>query len=173
MCIPRCSVLAAAFLAIASAVFVQEQRANVQQPLNAPLQSLAFLSGKWIGEKPGEIQEETWSSVRGDSMIGSFRIVSNGKPVFYEFWVVEMESKRPILKLKHFNPDFAGWEEKNASTRMPLVSASENDAVFAEPDGSVSLHYHRTADALTCVVHHRKNGETSDEIFKMSKASEL
>jgi hypothetical protein len=56
---------------------------------------------------------------------------------------------------------------------MPLISAADNDAVFAEPDGSVSLHYHRSAETLTCVVHHSKNGKTSDEIFKMSKASEL
>ncbi len=105
-------------------------------------------------------------------MIGSFRIVHGGKPVFYEFWVVEVENQRPVLKLKHFNPDFIGWEEKNASTKMPLASVSDKDAVFAEADGSVSLHYQRTADTLTCVVHHVKDGKTSDETFKMSRASE-
>ncbi len=163
MSILRCAGLAVAFFAFASII-------DAQQPRETSVQSLAFLSGKWISENSGEIQEENWSSISGDSMIGSFRIVHGGKPVFYEFWVVEVENERPVLKLKHFDPDFTGWEEKNASTRMPLISSAENDALFAEQDGSVSLHYHRTADTLTCVVHHVKNGKPSDESFRLTKA---
>jgi hypothetical protein len=107
--------------------------------------------------------------VSGDSMIGSFRVVQGGKAVFYEFWAVEVEEGRPVLKLKHFNADLIGWEEKNASTKMPLLSSSEGDAVFAEMDGTVSLHYHRVGEKLTCVVHHVKNGKVSDETFILTK----
>ena len=158
------AIFTSVFLALASI-------ANAQKADNSSLQSLAFLSGKWISENPGEVQEESWSTINGDSMIGSFRVVHGGKPAFYEFWVVEIENNRPVLKLKHFDPGFAGWEEKNASTKMPLTSVTEDDAVFTEPDGGVSLHYHRAADTLICVVHHVKNGKTSDEIFKMTRAA--
>lgn len=126
---------------------------NGQQVRNKALETLAFLSGRWVSEKPTEMQEESWSPVSGDSMIGSFRIVQDSSPIFYEFWVVEMDEHRPVLKLKHFNAGLAGWEEKNASTKMPLVSNAEDDAVFAEADGSVSLHYKRMGNALTCTVH--------------------
>jgi hypothetical protein len=135
------------------------------------LQPLGFLSGRWVSQTPTELQEETWTPVRGDSMTGTFRIVEHGRAVFYEFWAVEVEDNRPVLKLKHFNADLVGWEEKNASTRMPLVSSAENDAVFAEPDGSVSLHYHLAGKKLTCTVHHVKNGKVSDETFTLMRAS--
>ncbi len=140
-----------------------------QQGRNTALKPLAFLSGRWISEKPAEVQEENWSPVSGDSVIGSFRIVQDGKPIFYEFWVVEVDENRPVLKLKHFNADLAGWEEKNVSTKMPLISSAENDVVFAEADGSVSLHYHRVNDMLTCTVHHVRNGKSSDETFTLTR----
>lgn len=53
---------------------------------------------------------------------------------------------------------------------MPVTSNAENDVVFAEADGSVSLHYHRAADKLTCTVHHIRNGRGSDEVFTLTKA---
>jgi hypothetical protein len=109
-----------------------------------------------VSEKPTDVQEENWSPVVGNSMTGSFRIVQCGKPVFYEFWAVELDENRPVLKLKHFNADLAGWEEKNVSTKIPLMSNGEGDAVFAEQDGSLSLHYHRPGNMLSCTVHHVK-----------------
>jgi hypothetical protein len=144
-----------------------------QQARNASLNSLTFLSGRWVSEEPTEVQEESWSPVIGNSMIGSFRIVQGGTPVFYEFWAVEVTENRPVLKLKHFNADLAGWEEKDSSTKMPLVSSSDGDAVFADANGSVSLHYHRAGDLLTCTVHHVRNGKGSDETFKLTRAPGL
>jgi hypothetical protein len=141
-----------------------------QKPRNTALNSLTFLSGRWVSEEPTEVQEESWSPVIGNSMTGSFRIVRGDTPVFYEFWVVEVIENRPVLKLKHFNADFAGWEEKDVSTTMPLISSAEGDAVFAEVDRSVSLHYHRTGDLLTCTVHHVRNGKGSDETFRLTRA---
>ncbi|MGA8740481.1 MAG: DUF6265 family protein [Terracidiphilus sp.] len=146
--------------------------ADGQQMANAVLKPLGFLSGRWVSENGAEVQEESWSPVSGDiMMIGSFRIVQNGKPIFYEFWAVEVDENKPILKLKHFNANLAGWEEKDASTTMPLVSSSQDDVVFAEPDGSVSLHYHRAGDMLACTVHHVRNGKASDETFNLTRAS--
>lgn len=141
-----------------------------QPARNGPLQPLAFLSGRWVSITRAEMQEETWSRVSGDSMTGTFRVVQGGEPVFYEFWAVEVDGDKPVLKLKHFNAGLVGWEEKDTSTRMPLISSAENDVVFAEADGSVSLHYHRAGNTLTCLVHHVKNGKSSDETFTLTRA---
>ena len=138
---------------------------------SAALRPLSFLSGRWVSETPGEVQEETWSPVSGESMVGSFRIVQHDRPVFYEFWVLELDNNRPVLKLKHFNADLVGWEEKNASTKMPLVKTAEDDAIFAEADSSVSLHYHRVGKKLTCIVHHVRDGKGSDETFTLMRAT--
>jgi hypothetical protein len=155
-----------------AALFVSASLSGGQEARKSTLNPLAFLSGRWVSEQPAEVQEESWSPVIGDSMTGSFRVVHGGKPVFYEFWAVELDENRPVLKLKHFNAGLAGWEEKNASTRMPLISSSEGDAVFAEADGSVSLHYQRKGAVLTCTVHHVRDGKGSDEVFTLTRVPE-
>lgn len=152
--------LFSAFLGIACASYGQIEN-------HGPLEPLAFLSGRWVSEKGNDFQEETWSPVSRGSMLGTFRVVQSGKPVFYEFWVVEIDNDRAVLKLKHFNAGLAGWEDKDSSTKMPVVSSSKDDVVFAEPDGSVSLHYHRAGATLTCIVHHVKNGKADDETFTL------
>jgi hypothetical protein len=143
---------------------------DAQQPGEVALKALSFLSGRWVSEGKNEVQEETWSPVSGASMTGSFRVVHGGRPQFYEFWAVEIDDGRPTLKMKHFGAHLVGWEEKADSTQMPLISASQDDAIFAERDGSVSLHYHRSADTLTCSVHHVRDGKGSDEIFVLTRA---
>jgi len=55
-----------------------------------PLETLAFLSGRWTSSSPEDMQEEYWSPVMGDSIVGHFRVVVKGKrgeekSVFYEF----------------------------------------------------------------------------------------
>jgi hypothetical protein len=141
-----------------------------QQPNpGGPLSPLAFLSGRWTSTKQNEFQEESWSPVSSDSMVGTFRVVQDGKAVFYEFWAVEVEQNHAVLKLKHFNAGLSGWEDKNVSIQMPVVSSSDKDVVFAEPDGSVSLHYHRAGETLTCIVHHVKDGKSSDDTFTLQR----
>ena len=158
-------ILLAACLGLASIGDGQSVHNNVLQPL-------AFLSGRWVSETPAELQEENWTPVSGDSMTGSFRIVEHGSPVFYEFWAVELDDNHPVLKLKHFNAGLVGWEEKNTAVMMPLISTAESEAVFAEADGSVSLHYHLAGKKLTCTVHHMKDGKSSDETFTLMRAAE-
>ena len=154
-----------------SAAFLVATFIGDGQPMHgAVLQPLSFLAGRWVSATAAEMQEETWTPVSGDSMIGSFRVVRGGRPVFYEFWAVEVDDHRAVLKMKHFDAGLVGWEEKNASTKMPLISAAESDAVFAEADGSVSLHYHLVGKTLTCTVHHLKDGKGSDETFTLTKA---
>jgi hypothetical protein len=165
----RRSGLLAVFLLVLSAGYVS---GGYGQPTHDPvLQPLGFLSGRWVSESRTEMQEESWSPVKGDSMVGSFRIVQKGRPVFYEFWVVEVDDNRPVLKLKHFDNGLLGWEEKNAATKLPVTSTAENDAVFAQADGGVSLHYHLVGKKLTCTVHHVRNGKGSDETFTLLRAS--
>ncbi len=76
------------------------------------LSPLAFLTGRWVSEEKTEVQEENWSPAIGNSITGSFRIVQGGRPVFCEFWVVEVDENRPVLKLKHFNANLAGWRRR-------------------------------------------------------------
>ena len=53
--------------------------------------------------------------------MGMYRLVRDGKPVFYEFLTLVEENSSLVLRLKHFNPDLTGWEEKDKTFDFPFV----------------------------------------------------
>jgi hypothetical protein len=76
-------------------------------------------------------------------MSGMFRLVAKDKVVFYELMVVAEEQGSLVFRLKHFNADVTGWEEKNEVQSFPLV---------ARKDGAVHFHgmsFHPDGDRLT------------------------
>jgi hypothetical protein len=75
--------------------------------------------------------DEVWSDPAGGAMVGYFRLVRDGKPVFYEILTI-MESEGSVeMRLKHVNPDMTGWEEKNAFVTFRLVKHDATGAYFS------------------------------------------
>lgn len=67
-----------------------------------------WLTGSWVGEGLGGQVEEVWSEPVGGSMVGHFRLVRDGKPVFYELlMLIEVEGSVE-MRIKHMNPDMSG-----------------------------------------------------------------
>ncbi len=97
------------------------RRLGDQQPATATLSAMAWLAGRWIGEGLGGVSEEIWSEPRGGVMMGMYRSLKQDQPVFYEFLMLVEEQGSLVLKLKHFNPDFSGWEEKSSFVSFRLV----------------------------------------------------
>ena len=95
----------------------------------ATIADMAWLAGSWTCEALGGSAEEIWSAPRNGGMMGMFRLIRNGAPVFYELLTLVEENGSLILRVKHFNPDMTGWEEKDKSINFPLV-AKENGAVY-------------------------------------------
>jgi hypothetical protein len=60
----------------------------------------------------------------------SFKLVNNGKVVFYELGAITETNGTLLLQLKHFGPDFKGWEEKDDSEVFKLVKIESNRAYF-------------------------------------------
>jgi len=96
----------------------------------ATITDVSWISGHWRGEGLGGVCEEIWSPPLANSMMGMFRFVKDGKLVLYEFETIVEESNSLNLKLKHFNQDFIGWEEKDVSVNFPLISYTAKEAVF-------------------------------------------
>ena len=92
---------------------------------------LAWLAGKWTAEGLGGTIEETWSTANGGSMVGYFRLVKDGKPVFYEIMTLLEVEGSVEMRLKHLNPDMTGWEEKNDFVTFKLVKHDETGAYFS------------------------------------------
>lgn len=96
----------------------------------ATVADFAWLAGHWSGEGLGGTCEEIWAPPMGDNMIGLFRYLKDGKTQFTELFSLVAEGESLILKLKHFNPDMTGWEEKDKPVQFPLVKVSPHEANF-------------------------------------------
>ncbi|HKZ81681.1 MAG TPA: DUF6265 family protein [Pyrinomonadaceae bacterium] len=77
----------------------------------ASIAAVSWIAGHRRAAALGGVCEEIWSEPVGNSMVGMFRFVKDGKVVFYELMTIE-EDKSLVLKIKHFNPDLSGWERK-------------------------------------------------------------
>ena len=87
----------------------------------ASISDAAWLAGRWVGEGLGATAEEIWLPPAGGRMVGVFRLVRGGSVQFYELVTLVEEDGSLVLRLKHFGPDLAGWEEKDESVDFPLV----------------------------------------------------
>lgn len=96
----------------------------------ADLSAIAWLAGHWRGEAFGGIVEEAWTTPLGGSMMGSFKLVVEGEVQFYELETIVEEEGSLILRLKHFNGDLTGWEEKDKTVDFPLVKVEPNKVYF-------------------------------------------
>jgi len=63
-------------------------------------------------------------------MMGSFKLVSEGKVNFYELLTISEVEQTLTLRLKHFHGDLKGWEEKNEVQEFKLVKLTKNIVYF-------------------------------------------
>jgi hypothetical protein len=132
----------------------------------ATLSDIAWLQGHWTGEGLGGVSEEIWSPANGGVMMGMYRLLKDGKPVFYEFLMLVEENGTLAMKLKHFNPDFSGWEEKTGFVTFKLVAVEPRAVHFS------GLSFYREGDnELRIYLRLRdKDGKTREELFRMKRA---
>ncbi len=130
----------------------------------ATLRSVAFLAGSWVGTGLGGEVEEVWTAPSAGSMIGNFKLLQKGKPNFYEFMVISEEEGGLVLRLKHFNPDLTGREEKDDFVTFPLVKVDGNSVYFR------GLTYRKAGDdRLQIYLALHSGGETNEIAFEMER----
>ncbi|MDH4349427.1 MAG: DUF6265 family protein [Gemmatimonadota bacterium] len=136
------------------------------EPPQATLADMAWLAGHWVGPALGGEAEEIWSPPKAGAMMGMYRLVRDGKPVFYEFQTLVEVSGSLVLRLKHFNPDLVGWEEKQKSVEFPLVGLGEGIVQFE------GMSFHREGDAKLTVylAIEGKDGAVHEETFSYTRA---
>lgn len=138
--------------------------ADPDAAVTATIADLEFLAGRWVGEAFGGVVEESWNPPLGGEMLGTFRLVKDGAPAFYELMVLSLEADRPVLRLKHFNPGLVGWEEKDESVAFPLVAVTGTTAWFH------GLTLHREKDALLGYLAMHQGGEVREVEFRFTLA---
>ena len=106
--------------------------ADVAQPDSATLDDIAWLEGHWQGPAFDGTGEELWSPPHSGSMMGMYRYIDkNDNIAFYEFLIIKEVAGSLILKLKHFNDDLTGWEEKDKTIDFPLLKKTEKTLYFS------------------------------------------
>ena len=101
-----------------------------EKTLEPKLENIKWIAGNWKGEAFGGQTEENWSEPSGGSMMATFKLVDNGKVVFYEIEIIRELENTLILQLKHFDHDLKGWETKEETVDFPLKEITENKVVF-------------------------------------------
>jgi hypothetical protein len=161
--------LATLILVCAAPLSVQEKLtdhtlkvASDVQPAKAELSQFKFLQGAWSGTGLDAKCDEMWTAPAGDCMLGTFRMVKDKKLVFTEFFMLQKNKDGGVvLKLKHFNPNFDGWETKDKFVSFPLVKVEKNTAYFG------GLTYAKQADGSlkVWVAMKKKDGTFSEGAF--------
>ena len=97
----------------------------------ARIAEVAWLTGYWVGEGLGGAIEDVWLPPKAGVLLGAFRLQkADGKPGFYELFAIEEVDDTLQFVVKHFNPDWVGWEEKDKALRIRLSRISSDEIVF-------------------------------------------
>ena len=159
-------------LLFASASLAQDQLTEHTLKLNqgtkgvpAKIEDLAWIAGHWAGEGLGGWCEEIWSEPKAGAMMGMFRHIRESKATFYEFVMIAPHDSGLVMRVKHFNPDFTGWEEKDKSIDFPLIKVAHQTAYF---DG---LTYQKVGEneLLIYLAFKQKDGGFREEKFHYKK----
>jgi hypothetical protein len=137
---------AAAFAQSPPAVTPPPAQPQVQPPkVAATIADAAWLQGYWVGDGFGGVAEDTWMPPSNGAMLGAFRLVkADGSRGFYELLGIEEFEGSLRIVVKHFHPDWVGWEEKDQALKIRLTKLGPDELVFG------GLAFQRTApDAFT------------------------
>jgi hypothetical protein len=169
-------VLTLVFALVCATGTVQAQEAEERQTGNtlrapagagpkASLADMGWLVGHWTGTGLGGVSEEIWSEPAAGAMMGMYRLIVGGKLVFYEFMNMVEENGSLALKLKHFNADLTGWEEKDRFVTFRLAKLTPTEAWFG------GLTFRRVSnDRLEIFLALRGNdGNVREEVFHMER----
>lgn len=139
-------------------------RLDGADPAPAQIEDLAWLAGYWRGTGLGGDCEELWSEPLAGRMLGSFALVREGKLVFSEAMTLVEEDGSVVLKIRHYDADFVGWEDKDDYVRFRLVKTGKNEAWFS------GLTFRKTdADKLQIFLVLHSGDESTEHRFDFER----
>ena len=158
-----CQITALLAASLAAGAAAQETRIAPEDhiPPPATVADAAWLVGDWAGPGVGGAHSaETWLPPSRGTMVGVFvQEKGDGSLQFTEHMYMAEEGGSLVLKLKHFNPDLTGWEEKDGMVRFRLLSIAPCAAYFS------GLTYRCDGeDGLLVAVRMKSEGDNVSEL---------
>ena len=150
---------------------------TISLPADAPrpkatLDLMAWLAGgTWRGDGLGGVSEEIWSTPSAGAMMGMFRLLKPGADgqeavSFYEFLTFVEHEGSVALKLKHFNADLTGWEEKDRFVTFRLARVTP-DAIYF--DGLTFRREGPDSVSIFLALRDSKTGAISEATFRLTR----
>lgn len=131
------------------------------------IDQLAWLAGSWVGTGMGAEVTETYSAPLGGRITGHFVMADGKGGVAFTELVDYVPLGRSLgYRVRHFNPDMTGWEDRSGRPVLFALVAIEGDRWFF--DGmTLERNGH---DALTMWVRITEGGKTQDVPFRFTRA---
>lgn len=163
--------MAALALAMAAPLAAQETRVGEQGFTSPPatIHQMLWLEGLWQGEGiEGARATENWLPPTGTTMVGTFiQQTAEGGIMFSEHMHIIEEGGSLVLKLKHFNADLTGWEDKDGMVTFRLLGTEFCAAYFS----GLTLRCDGP-DRLVVAVRMRSDGpEPKELLFRFDRAA--
>jgi hypothetical protein len=119
------------------------------------LHGFGWLAGRWVETSSQGVSEETWTPPEGDSIMGMWRLVSEGRTKVFELTTITVEEGGAIvLRVRHFTDRNTVARETGGPLTLTLVRQAENRAVFegVEKGAKVRVTYALTASGSLSFV---------------------
>lgn len=158
LCLPGAATLAAQAPTSLTAHTVRWDSTAARPDVS--LQDARWLAGSWEGTGLGGQVQEVWTPPAADRMTGAFTSLADGAVRFQELMsIVEVDGSLELW-VKHFNPDFSAWEEKEDFTRFRLVDVGPGRLRFG------GLTFQRLDDdRLRIYLAMSRAGEVREEVL--------
>lgn len=140
--------------------------ASAQSARVAAVEQAEWLAGRWVGEGLGGTIEEVWSPPQGGQMVGHFALYRDGAPVFYELLLIDEQLGGVRMRVKHFNPDFTGWEDRGGWHSFEPVASGPQSLAFR----GLTLRREGEELLITLTLRDRATGAVTDEVLRLRRA---
>ena len=133
----------------------------------ASLAQMDWLIGQWAGSGIGGAPAmESWLPPSGKTMVGSFvQEDGEGGVRFTEHLYLMEEEGTLVLRLKHFNADLTGWEEKDDMLTFRLIAVEDCAAYFR----SLTLRCDGDNGLLAAVRMRSDGDKVSELVFRFER----
>ncbi len=138
-------------------------------PPPAKIGDMGWLTGYWSGTGIDDDPAfETYSPATGGTILGNFaQMDSKGAIMFSEHVAISEHNGSLVLRLKHFNPDLTGWEDKTQVVSFPLVAIKPGAAYF---DG-LTLRREGADGLVSAVTVRHDDGTLAEYVFRYKRTA--
>jgi hypothetical protein len=129
------------------------------------LSDLAWLEGHWETELGGGRAEEIWTKPDGDSIVGMYRFVKDGKLAMTELIEIRALPNGIGHYMRHFHGKLIAWEEKDKPLEWKLVEFAPQSVLWES--GGTKLQYElKDPDTLLATLIKSKDGKETRTVFR-------